>query len=101
VLREGRNRQIRKMCAAVGTEVTSLHRIAVGDVRLGDEWARRGDAPSALECGGVRALEGDELAALARDVAESVARKRDGAASAAKTRAPPPEGWGKRIRDGR
>jgi pseudouridine synthase len=99
VLREGRNRQIRKMCAAVGTEVTSLHRVSVGDVRLSD--APRGDATSALECGGVRALEGDELAALARDVAESVARKRDGAASAAKTRAPPPEGWGKRIRDGR
>jgi len=97
VLREGRNRQIRKMCAAVGTEVTSLHRVSVGDVRLGDA-KNDGDATSAmLECGGVRALEGDELAALARAVAESVARKSE---SAAKTRAPPPEGWGKRIRDG-
>jgi len=98
VLREGRNRQIRKMCAAVGTEVTSLHRVSVGDVRLGDA-KNDGDATSAmLECGGVRALEGDELAALARAVAESVAGKSE---SAAKTRATPPEGWGKRIRDGR
>ena len=47
VLREGRNRQIRKMCEAVGLEVTRLHRTEVGGVRLGD-----------LEVGGVRRIEG-------------------------------------------
>lgn len=35
VLEEGRNRQIRKMCEAVGLETARLKRIAVGPVRLG------------------------------------------------------------------
>ena len=35
VIREGRNRQIRKMCAAVGLEVARLKRIAIGGVKLG------------------------------------------------------------------
>ncbi len=35
VIREGRNRQIRKMCAAVGLEVTLLKRTAIGGVKLG------------------------------------------------------------------
>ena len=34
VLQEGRNRQIRKMCAARGLEVSSLHRTAFAGVRL-------------------------------------------------------------------
>lgn len=34
-LYEGRNRQIRKMCAAVGLSVRSLCRIAIGDLRIG------------------------------------------------------------------
>ncbi len=33
---EGRNRQIRKMCDAVGLKVLRLRRIAIGDVGLGD-----------------------------------------------------------------
>lgn len=33
---EGRNRQIRRMCDAVGLKVVRLERIAIGDVRLGD-----------------------------------------------------------------
>ncbi len=36
VLREGRNRQIRKMCATVGLNVVSLTRIALDNLRLGD-----------------------------------------------------------------
>ena len=35
VIREGRNRQIRKMCDSVGLEVARLKRIAIGGVKLG------------------------------------------------------------------
>lgn len=35
VLKEGRNRQIRKMCEKVGLEVARLKRIAEGEVKLG------------------------------------------------------------------
>ncbi len=34
-IREGRNRQIRKMCEAVGLEVARLKRISIGPLRLG------------------------------------------------------------------
>jgi len=34
-IREGRNRQIRRMCAAVGVTVVSLRRIRIGPIRLG------------------------------------------------------------------
>jgi len=36
VLRQGRKRQIRRMCEAVGLEVLGLKRVRVGGVRLGD-----------------------------------------------------------------
>ena len=36
VLREGRKRQIRRMCELVGLRVTGLKRISIGRVRLGD-----------------------------------------------------------------
>ncbi len=35
ILREGRNRQIRKMCEAVGLEVARLKRISIGPIKLG------------------------------------------------------------------
>lgn len=42
VLREGRKRQIRRMCELVGLKVTGLKRVRIGHVRLGDlplgEW---------------------------------------------------------------
>ena len=50
---EGRNRQIRRMAAAFGHRVISLHRLAVGDVWLGD-----------LPCGDYRTLTKSEIEAL-------------------------------------
>lgn len=44
VLREGKNRQIRRMCAAIGHDVLDLTRIRVGGLELGElapgEWRR-------------------------------------------------------------
>ena len=34
-IREGKNRQVRKMFAAVGNRVTALERISIGEIRLG------------------------------------------------------------------
>lgn len=53
VLDEGRNRQIRRMVAALGAEVTRLVRIEIGSVALGD-----------LPKGSVRALTADEVKRL-------------------------------------
>jgi 23S rRNA pseudouridine2605 synthase len=55
VLREGRNREIRRVLARVGHKVLRLVRIAVGPVRLGD-----------LPPGACRRLSREELTALRR-----------------------------------
>ncbi|MDR0983845.1 MAG: pseudouridine synthase, partial [Ruminococcus sp.] len=34
-IREGRNRQIRRMCDKVGLEVARLKRVSIGPIRLG------------------------------------------------------------------
>jgi 23S rRNA pseudouridine2605 synthase len=52
-IREGRNRQVRRMCAAVGHPVMELERIAFGPLRLGR-----------LAVGGYRRLGGAELERL-------------------------------------
>ena len=52
-IHEGRNRIIRRACAAVGLRLVSLHRIRVGPVTLGD-----------LPEGGYRRLTPEELGAL-------------------------------------
>ena len=52
-IHEGRNRQIRKMCEAVGLEVARLKRTAVGPLRLG-----------MLKAGEWRELKPDELRAI-------------------------------------
>ena len=49
VLREGKKRQIRRMCEAVGLKVTGLKRVRIGNVMLGD-----------LPVGEWRYLRGDE-----------------------------------------
>ena len=56
-LREGRNRQIRRMCAAIGVKVVRLERIAVGPLALGD-----------LARGKWRRLTPDEIAALRESI---------------------------------
>ena len=53
VLKEGRNRQIRRMCDLVGLRVTDLVRVRVGPIKLGD-----------LPEGKWRVLTADERAAL-------------------------------------
>lgn len=52
-IKEGRNRQIRRMCEAVGLEVARLRRISVGPLRLG-----------MLKPGAWRELTADELRAI-------------------------------------
>jgi 23S rRNA pseudouridine2605 synthase len=62
-IREGRNRQVRRMCEAVGHPVLALERIAFGSLRLGD-----------LPLGAHRPLSQEELARLSeepRKLAES------------------------------
>jgi 23S rRNA pseudouridine2605 synthase len=53
VLRQGRKRQLRRMCAAVGLKLIQLRRVAYGPVRLGD-----------LPPGRWRSLKPQEIAAL-------------------------------------
>lgn len=53
VLREGRNRQLRRMIAVVGNEVTALRRVRFGPLELGQ-----------LEEGKARRLSADEVASL-------------------------------------
>ena len=52
-IKEGRNRQIRKMCEAVGLEVARLRRISIGPLKLG-----------MLKPGTFRELTPDELRAI-------------------------------------
>ena len=46
ILREGRNRQIRKMCEQLGLEVPRLKRTAIGQVRLTKDEVHRLQAPT-------------------------------------------------------
>ncbi|MBC5823815.1 MAG: rRNA pseudouridine synthase [Candidatus Eremiobacteraeota bacterium] len=61
-LREGKNRQIRRMCAHAGIRVIGLTRIGFGPLSLGD-----------LKPGKVRTLTAQERAALARAVQQEQA----------------------------
>ncbi len=60
VLREGRNRQIRKMCEAVGLTVARLKRISIGSIKLG-----------MLQPGQYRELSENEIKRLLRTAGHS------------------------------
>ncbi|WMJ22240.1 pseudouridine synthase [Paludicola sp. MB14-C6] len=60
VIREGRNRQIRKMCEAVNLEVARLKRTAIGPIRLG-----------MLKPGTTRELTKEELMAIRNVLAKN------------------------------
>ncbi len=64
VLTEGKNRQIRRMCAAVGHEVRELVRVRVGGLDLGD-----------LRPGEWRRLEPSEISRLARGGSGAAGRR--------------------------
>jgi 23S rRNA pseudouridine2605 synthase len=79
VLAEGRNRQVRRMCEAVGLPLRSLERVAFGPLELGD-----------LPVGATRPLTRDELRRLrgsARDP-EAPSRGRTGRPPGAARRGP-------------
>ena len=95
VLKEGRNRQIRKMCEALTYDVRVLHRTRIDSLRLGD-----------LEIGGVRPLDEEELQALsARVRARAEASKETKSQSSESRRRQKaidanPDGWGAKILEG-
>ncbi len=60
-IREGRNRQIRKMCEAVGLEVARLRRISIGPIKLG-----------MLKPGTYRELTAEELRAIRNAIGKDV-----------------------------
>jgi len=61
VLFEGRNRQIRRMCAECGYSVTKLTRIRIMNVELGD-----------LKTGEYRELDGKELNTLYEQIYKQI-----------------------------
>ncbi len=65
VLAEGKNREIRRMCDAVGLEVLRLKRLSIGPVRL-----------SGLRSGGLRPLTKEEINALKGACKKGSASKR-------------------------
>lgn len=64
VLREGKNRQIRRMCEAMGVEVENLVRIRIGDLQLGT-----------LPPGAVRSLTAREVDHLVRIASKTDKRR--------------------------
>jgi 23S rRNA pseudouridine2605 synthase len=78
-IHEGRKRQVRRMCKAVGHPVQRLERVRFGPLELGS-----------LESGRYRRLTAAEIAALAG--ASAGAATRPGGASSSSARARPPAG---------
>lgn len=61
---EGKNRQVRRMCAALGLDLTALARVRVGPIELGD-----------LPVGAVRPLAAEEVRALRNAASEAAAAR--------------------------
>jgi pseudouridine synthase len=76
VLTEGKNRQLRRMCAAVGHDVEALVRVAIGGLALGE-----------LAPGAWRRLDPEEVERLTRGAAAPRSAGRRGGAGGA---GPPP-----------
>jgi len=66
VIKEGRNRQIRKMCEAVGLEVARLRRTAIGPIRLG-----------MLKPGTFRELTSEEIRAIKNAIGKEIKRDKN------------------------
>lgn len=76
VLREGRNRQVRKMCEAVGHPLVDLERVRFGPL-----------TDPHLRSGAFRELSADEVTRLRRAAAGDAAARKEGAGRPAPTRA--------------
>ena len=79
VLREGRNRQVRRMVEAVGNQVVALRRVRFGSLELGG--LRRGRGPPAQRRGDRRALERFRVDERERTATLRRARRRPGASN--------------------
>lgn len=66
VLREGRNRQVRRMLAAVGTKVVTLRRLRIATVRLGGLPPGAARVLSATECSALQEVVGYDSPAARR-----------------------------------
>ena len=67
ILTQGLNRQIRRMCEALGYHVTSLRRVRIMNIKLGN-----------MKLGTWRRIEGDEWRELQRLLAEGDRKKKRG-----------------------
>jgi 23S rRNA pseudouridine2605 synthase len=97
---EGRNRQVRRMCEAVGHPVLALERVRLGSVRLGGMKVGAYRRLSAVEVDGLRAVAGDD--GLRATASDAEARNGLRAAGGAKARNPPDSDSGpgdRRVQD--
>jgi 23S rRNA pseudouridine2605 synthase len=78
VLREGRNREVRRIFARLGHKVLKLVRIAVGPIRIGN-----------LPPGGVRRLSPSEVEALRREVSSKATPSKPAPSKPAPSKATP------------
>ena len=85
ILYEGRNREIRKMCQALGLEVARLKRVAVGPVRLG-----------MLPQGKYRELTKEELRALSAEIKKGAGNRDPGESNGRQGRRGGHSGTGRR-----